>query len=93
LPAFPQVHSDHHNNNALLQNFIGKPKALITKLIDVEKTRRISEGSLFSLRFETSSCTLGVSHPFPQRARFAKPFPFHQKRVKYVSGNSPEVYE
>jgi hypothetical protein len=93
LPAFPQVHSDHHNNNALLQNFIGKPKALITKLTDVEKTRNFLKGSLFSLRWKLLRAPLGVSHPFPQRARFAKPFPFHQKRVKYVSGKSPEVYE
>jgi hypothetical protein len=63
LPAFPQLHSDHHNNNSLLRNFIGKLKALITKLIDVEKTRQISKGSLFSLRFETSSNTLGRFPP------------------------------
>jgi hypothetical protein len=93
LPAFPQVHSDHHNNNALLQNFIGKPKALITKLTDVEKTRNFLKVRRSGCASRLRRAPLGVSHPFPQRARFAKPFPFHQKRVKYVSGKSPEVYE
>jgi hypothetical protein len=57
------------------------------------KDQKISKVSLFSLRSKLRRAPLGVSHPFPQRSRFAKPFPFHQKRVKYVSGKSPEVYE